>query len=238
VFIVRTLLTAATIGAVVVGGVGLLIHDTKQRTIDELREMNDDMQLRLDRHRAMIERLSRTRRVAHVHVPQQNTDENGEVVSTTLEFIELDDEGGELGRQTFTVPGGIVFVDAWTVKFEADDVAHGHPMRGRSLCLLRRIYSDQLAPKDGLEIDTPGAIPPGYAASELSRYEKSLWENFWEIASDWSTARAMGVRVAQGEAVYKPVRQGQRFELVLDAVGGMSLTPLQDDAGQNAETLN
>jgi hypothetical protein len=41
----------------------------------------------------------------------------------------------------------------------------------------------------------------------------------------------MGVRVAQGEAVYKPVKMGQSYELVVDAVGGMSLTPLAPDEG-------
>ncbi len=31
------------------------------------------------------------------------------------------------------------------------------------------------------------------------------------------------------EAVYKPVRKGQAFELIVDATGGMSLAPLSDE---------
>jgi hypothetical protein len=40
----------------------------------------------------------------------------------------------------------------------------------------------------------------------------------------------MGVRIAQGEAVYKPVRTGETYELLVDAAGGMSLKPLGDGA--------
>ena len=43
--------------------------------------------------------------------------------------------------------------------------------------------------------------------------------------SDGSLARVV---TAQGEAVYKPVRTGQRYELVVDAAGGMSFMPLPD----------
>ena len=60
----------------------------------------------------------------------------------------------------------------------------------------------------------------------MAEFEKRLWEHFWQIATDAKLAKAMGVRVAQGEAVYKPVRKGQVFELIVDAVGGMSLAPL------------
>ena len=102
-------------------------------------------------------------------------------------------------------------------------------MMGRTLVLLRRIYSDQLPPKDGIAIDTPGAIPPGYAASTVGDFEKRVWQDFWNIATNPETARQMGVRVAQGEAVYKPVRSGQTFELIADAVGGISLMPLAKD---------
>ena len=125
----------------------------------------------------------------------------------------------------------LAIVDAWSVKFHHDDVAAGHPLRGRTLLLLRRIYSDRMAPIDGYPIDVPGAIPPGYAVGEIASFEKRLWEHFWEIATDPRLASAMGVRVAQGEAVYKPLRVGQVYELIVDAAGGMSLLPLPADDG-------
>jgi hypothetical protein len=124
------------------------------------------------------------------------------------------------------VPGDVLFVDAWTVKFDPSLVAEGDPLRGRSLVLLRRVYSDRMRPQDGIALDVPGAIPPGYAVGEVGAFERQLWSAFWNIASDASTAAEMGVRVAQGEAVYKPMRQGQTFELIADAIGGLSLRPL------------
>jgi hypothetical protein len=84
-------------------------------------------------------------------------------------------------------------------------------------------------PADGVAIDTPGAVPPAYAVSELGELQQRLWTHFWEIATNPKLARDMGVRVAQGEAVYKPVRKGQVYELVLDAVGGMSMIPIEDE---------
>ncbi len=108
-------------------------------------------------------------------------------------------------------------------------MAEGHPQRGRTLVLLRRIYSDRMAPSDGFAIDTPGPIPPGYAIGQTGNYQKRLWEYFWQLATDAQAAAAAGVRVAQGEAVYKPVRAGQIYELIVDGAGGMNLMPMPAD---------
>jgi len=94
---------------------------------------------------------------------------------------------------------------------------------GRTLVLLRSISSARLAPESGVPIDTPGAIPVGYAAADAAAFEKRLWESFWTIASDPQLARSFGVRVAQGEAVFRPVRKGESLDLLVEAAGGMSL---------------
>jgi hypothetical protein len=207
-----------------------------RRALDEMAALQQEMEQRLEAKEAMIQRLNRSQRLAHLHVLDQRTTPGGEVLETDLLFVELDDAGGELGRQQFTLPGEVVFVDAWSVKFHHTDVAEGHPLRGRTLLLLRRIYSDRMAPIDGYPIDVPGAIPPGYAVGEIASFEKRLWEHFWEIATDPRLASAMGVRVAQGEAVYKPLRVGRVYELIVDAAGGMSLLPLPaDDAAQSPD---
>lgn len=222
----RTVFVTVVLCALALLGYWRLLVDEKSRQIADLQTLNAEMEQRLAQRQAMIDRLSRSRRLAHVQIAEQSHDERGQTLSTSILFIELDDSGVELGRQTFTVPGDVLYVDAWTVKFDAESVAQGDPLRGKSLVLLRRIYSDRLPPRDGLPIDTPGAIPPGYAASHAGHFEKQIWENFWAIATNAELAREMGVRVAQGEAVYKPVRAGQTYELVVDAVGGMSLMPL------------
>jgi len=200
-----------------------------RRAMLEMEAVQQEMQQRIDAREAMIERLNRVRRLAHIHVLHQEVAPNNEILRTDLLFIELDDDGSELARQRFTVPGDVLFVDAWSVKFHHEDVADGHLLRGQTLVLLRRLYSDRMAPIDGYPIDVPGAIPPGYATGERGEFEKLVWEHFWELATDPAAAAAMGVRIAQGEAVYKPVRAGHVYELIVDAAGGMSLAPLPAD---------
>ena len=72
-------------------------------------------------------------------------------------------------------------------------------------------------------------MPSAYAVSELAEFQKQLWKHFWDIATDKELADNMGVRVAQGEAVYKPVRSGEVLELIVDAAGGMNLSPFVDE---------
>ena len=224
--VLRTSLLSLVLAGLTVAGYWHLRLDRQQQALEELRALNADMVQRLQEREAMIARLSRSRRLAHVHTLDQRRGEDGAVTETTVLFIELDDAGAELARQQFTIPGEVLFIDAWTVKFDHERVAAGHPLLGRTLVLLRRIYSDRMAPVDGLPLDTPGAIPPGYAVDGAGQFEKHLWEHFWQIATDAALARSMEVRVAQGEAVYKPIAPGQTFELLVDAAGGMSLTPL------------
>ena len=149
----------------------------------------------------------------------------GQPLTTTLRFIEIDEEGRELGRRTITVPGSTIYFDAWTARFPPEAVAQGDHLRGQTLVLFKKIYSDQLSPSDGVAIDTPGGVPDGYAGSEIARFEQGIWSNFWRIASDPEQSRLRGIRVAQGEAVYSPMRPGDIYELRVDALGGMTLTP-------------
>ncbi len=215
-----------------------LFSSEKDRQIAELERMNEEMEARIAEREQMLDRLARTHRLAHVIVGEQTLDESGEVLSTPITFIELDEDGSELARQEMTLPGDVIFFDAWTVKFDFEDVAHGHPLLGRTLVLLKRVYSDQLAPRDGISIDTPGAVPPGYAASDIGRFEKQLWDQFWQIASNAALARAMGVRVAQGEVVYKKMEQGQEYRLIVDASGGMNLIPLTGELPPNGPVID
>ena len=219
------------LAGVLLSGVALTVYwrmsdGELRRALREMETLHEEMQHRLEAKEAMIGRLNRNRRLAHIRVIDQQLAVGDEVLQTELEFIGLDDYGGELAHQRFTLPGDVHFVDVWTVKFDPADVADGHPLRGRTLVLLRRLYSDLMPPIDGYPIDVPGAVPPGYATDEPAEFEKRVWEHFWELATDPRAAAAMGVRVAQGEAVYKPVRSGRVYELIADSAGGISLVPL------------
>lgn len=224
--LLRTVLITAVAAGVVLFIFWRVGLDQQQKTIDELNALTREMEQKLTEREAMIERLSRSHRLGEIHVLDQRTEADGAITETDIRLIELDDDGRELARQDFTIDGDVLFLDAWTARFSHEDVAAGHPLFGKSLVLLRRIYSERTAPKDGQVIDTPGAVPPGYATSDLGAFEQRLWRDFWQVASDARLAAAMGVRVAQGEAVYKPVKPGQRYELLVDATGGMTMIPL------------
>ncbi len=237
VVIIRTILAGVLLSGAALAVYWRVSDGELRRALQEMETLHEEMQHRLEAREAMINRLNRNRRLAHIHVLDQRLAMGGEVLQTELEFIELDDDGGELARQRFTLPGDVLFVDVWSVKFDPADVADGHPMRGQTLVLFRRLYSDLMPPIDGYPIDVPGAVPPGYAIGEPAEFEKRVWEHFWELATNPAAADAMGVRVAQGEAVYKPVRAGQVYELIVDAAGGISLTPLSpaDEAAADPE---
>ncbi len=228
--LLRVLSLTTLLAGITLAAYWLMLSSEKDRALAELRALNLKMEHALAQREAMVERLSRSRRIAHVRIVEQQPGTRGEIDSTSLEFIELDDGGAEIARQHITVPGDVVFVDAWTVKFDPALVADGDPLRGRALVLLRRIYSDRMPAREGVTLDVPGAVPPAYAADDMGMFEKRLWERFWDLARDPAEAARLGVSVAQGEAVYKPVRTGETYELVVDAIGGMSLKPLSTTA--------
>lgn len=173
---------------------------------------------------AMIERLSRQRRLAQIVVTGQKTGPSGLPAETTLLMVELDAEEKPVARHTFRIPGHIAFFDGLVVKFDHEAVATAHPLRGQTVVLLRRVYSEQMAPDQGLPIDAVGQAPAGYAGPEHAvDFERKLWERFWDLCNDPALAAEYGVRVAQGEAVYKPMVAGVLYELSVDAAGGLNL---------------
>lgn len=241
----RILLATVCIALLLGGGwlaISLVQTARLQRQVAELeRAIEDERALRA----RVLERLGSARRLGRVEVVQQHraddpaarplsassaTEIPAASIVTTVDFIELDADGREIGRKRVRVPGSTIFLDAWTVRFPQDAVADGDPLRGHTLTLLRRIYSDRMPPADGVALDTPGAVPDGYAATEGARFERALWKRFWSLATDPDAATKAGVRVAQGEAVYKPVAAGQRYDLEVEASGGLVLRPAPTDA--------
>ena len=75
--LLRTLLMAVLASALVVGGLWRLMIDRREKIIAELEAKNEQMRLRLEEKVAMIGRLSRSRRIAHVHIIDQELDPEG-----------------------------------------------------------------------------------------------------------------------------------------------------------------
>lgn len=237
--LVRILLLTVVFGSVVGLFMWRGLLNREQQLLGEIQRLEKAMEAELAVRDAMIDRLGRTSRLARIQILSQKLDSTGAIEATQLRFVELDDDGAELARRDYELPGDVLFVDAWTVRFELEQVAAGDPFAGRSLVLFRRIYSDQMPPREGIPIDTPGGIPDGYAVTDHARFERAMWSRFWRLATDAEQARQMGVRVAQGEAVYKPVRAGQMFDLVAESAGGLTLVPIDpDDPGARVATAS
>ncbi|MCH2134973.1 MAG: hypothetical protein MK101_00150 [Phycisphaerales bacterium] len=224
---------ALTLSCIVAGAAVTwwVMTDMAQQRIAALEAEQARMEAELAAFDEMLERLSRSRRLGRIEVLDQLVDEpTGEVLNTSVRFVELDDRGRSIGEQDIDLPGDVIHVDTQTIRFPHDQVAAGHPLRGNTLVLLRRIYSECIAPQDGVPLDVPGAVPPGYADAEgrTNEWEQGLWSSFWRLARDPDFARAAGVRVAQGEVVYQRMAPGQVWQLDVDAAGGITLMAAVD----------
>jgi len=237
-FLNRVLMLTVTLGVIAFLGVSAWYVTREARLRADLAELERRMATEIAARERMIERLGRSYRRARLEVIDQEFGDDGfpslrdgmKVRSTSLRFVELDEDGRELGRREYCVPGDMVHVAAWTARFPKQAVAEGDPRRDRTLLLWRSVYSDRLAPAEGFPIDTPGGVPEGYAVGEKARWEQAIWSSFWKLATDAAEARRRGIEVAQGEAVHKPVRKGEAYELFLDAAGGITMRPLDRGA--------
>src|SRR5262249_14879821 len=149
----------------------------------------------------VVTRLKTDRRVAQLFVSKQTKDVSGSVVTTTLDFKEIDRDGKALPVRTVNVGGDVVYVDALVVRFTAAYVERGDALKRHSLRLFRRVCGEHQPPFLGEPLDRPKAIPDVYRTqSNPDSFERQLWERFWDYAASPEEAAKLGVRVAQGEA--------------------------------------
>lgn len=211
-------------GAVLVGAAWWAVDNARLvREMRQLEQRNAELQ-------RVVTRLETERRVAQLYVISQDKGPDGKVRSTTVDFQEIDRDGSPLPARRLTVKGDVIFVDALVVRFGNEYVERNDLLRGHSLHLFRRIFGEHDRPSDGQPLDLPQEIPAAYRTqARPSDFEQTLWRDFWKYASDPAAAQRLGVRVAQGEAVYQHVSPPQRWRLTTRADGGLEFT--RDDAG-------
>ncbi len=168
-------------------------------------------------------------RVARIEVVgQQPSPDDPTKVVTTVRFLEYDRTGERTGpEQEIEIEGRRLYLETLVIKFDDQYVEAGEFLRGTSLCLFNRVFSESVAPENGVEIDQPGTHPTPYfegdAADEL--YHAELWGQFWEYANDPEAAAAKGVRAIHGEAPFMEVRPGKSYRVELRSSGGLSIQP-------------
>lgn len=189
-----------------------------------LREENRRLQVERQTLQKVVARLTGERRVAHLLVTDQTRHPDGSVARTVIKFQELGPDNEPLDVREFQVQGDVIYFDGLVIKFEESDETTDDMLRGKSLVLFRRVFGESQAPEDGLPIDPLREIPDVYQADDdPTPIERDIWLRFWDYATDPAAAAEVGVRVAQGEAVYNRFRKGQFWVLTLENDGGLNL---------------
>ena len=245
--LVRTVLATLVVGA---GGWGLWYGYQTYHAEDEgSRQLRDELAARtaeigeleatLEQKQRQIERLDTAmrllkvdHRLAEVTVIEQQRDSQSGELQTTIEFVEVNDEGYPIDEpREFTLLGDMIYVDYWVVKFEDKYVEQADIDRSTSICLFRRIFGEHQEPYDGYVIDEVGSRPTAYArGGQMSEFEQQIWDDFWNIAHDPDRAQQLGIRAAHGEAVSTKLRLGKTYRLHLRASGGLTITPAETAA--------
>jgi len=197
--------------------------------IEQLNEHVEEQRVEIDKLETSLHLLKTDQRLARLNVVKVARDEDGKALTSKLEFVELSPSGNPLSpAKSFELPGDVIYIDNWVVKFDDSYIEKGDIERGTSLCLFRRIFSEQQTPNEGISLDEIGMRPQAYSrGGTLSEFEQHLWSDFWEFANDPAKATEMGIRAANGEAVSIQVREGNAYSISLRASGGLSIKPLE-----------
>jgi hypothetical protein len=240
--LVRSLAALGFVGLVGTGGyLGYQAYNRHFRLEEDLRKSAEQLKA----HEATIGRLTAEivakdreiqdlslairllkvdRRMAEIQVLNQTTDADGKL-KTTLEFVEVNDAGEPLDSpRQITIDGDVIYIDAWVVKYDDKLVESGNPLGSTSICLFRRLFSEDQRPVDGFQLDKVGAEPVVYRhGMQVSKEEQKIWARFWEYANNPTLAESAGVRAAHGEAPSIKLRQGKLYKVELRASGGLSI---------------
>ncbi len=214
--ILKTFLFVGVVSAAAVGIYTYQAHNSVQAQLEREQQRTAELQ-------QIVQRLSAERRVADIIVTDQQI-VNG-VLRTTLLFGEYGRDGSSLPAKTFVVEGKMIHLDAMVVKFDGKFVEQNDPLRGHSIALFTRLYGDTQTPAAAFPIDRPGQVPLVYqdADPKGSGFEHDLWQNFWQLADDASYRSQMGVRIAQGEGVWRSFEPGHLYTVTLESNGGLNI---------------
>lgn len=175
--------------------------------------------------------LKLNHRVARFTVVEQGPDpDDPDRIRTVVEFVELGSEGEPVGEpRTIVVEGRQLYVEGLVIKFEDGYVEGGDLLRGSSIAILKRAFSENQPPSKGTALDTPRMHPlPGHDDDVGDPFYEDLWERFWDYANDPEAAKEKGVRAMHAEAPSIELRDGKSYRVELRASGGLSIQAEDD----------
>ena len=147
---------------------------------------------------------------------------------TRIEFVEVNENGEPIGpAKQFNIVGDMVYVDYLRVTFDDKYIEENDLDRSTAIALFQRIFGEHQEAVDGFQLDTVGTRPTAYArGTEMSDYERRIWNDFWLIANDKQRAGEIGIHAAHGSAVSMRVRPGMTYEIDLRSTGDMTIRPV------------
>lgn len=189
----------------------------------------DELEEDLDRVETAVRLLKLRRRLARIEVVEQTTDDQGNI-STSIRFIEVGDDGQQVGEPAeLSIDGDRIYIEYLVVKFDDQYVEQADIERGTAICLLERIFGENQQPGEGYVIDKVGSRPNSYArGSETSDFEQQIWNDFWTIANDREKAATLGIRATHAQAPSIRMKPDATYELDLRATGEFSLRRSDD----------
>lgn len=251
----RTLLMVALVGGAGYGGYVAydLYHQPKKELAEKQAELNKvriqaekdlaarqeeiaGLNVQLEETTAQVERLEVAmrllkvrRRLARLKVLDQRTNaETGGLVSR-IEFVEINDEGQPIAEpKQFDIIGNLVYVDYLRVTFDDKYIEESDLDRSTAICLFQRIFGEHQQAADGFQLDQVGTRPTAYArGTDMSDFEKKIWNDFWTIANDPQRARDLGIYAAHKVALGMRVEPNKTYEIELRTTGDMTVRPLE-----------
>lgn len=207
--------------------------DLKQRN-DKIQQQQEQLgqqiqqiqqqEVEIQRLDTALQLLKVDQRVAQIEVLEQTRNEEDGVTASKVKFTEVNPEGYPIGKpKVFDIEGDVVWLDTWVATFQDKYIEQGDPLRGASICLLKRIFGDNQAPADGFPLDENGGRPLAYdQGGAMSDLERDIWSNFWEYANNPDKAEAAGLRTVHGDGPHIKVREGKLYKLQLRSSGGWS----------------
>ncbi|MHC4758417.1 MAG: hypothetical protein ACYTE8_07145 [Planctomycetota bacterium] len=140
---------------------------------------------------------------------------------TTIKFVETarDDNSKKILEKDYTIKGDIIHFDALIVKFGQQMVMDG---RNKALYLWRRVYSENIAPQNGLVIEQPDAEPQRYAdlLKLLPPNQKEMfWSSIWQLAHDPELLKEYDIEAVYGNVLYSKLRPGYIYFFKISPTG-------------------
>ena len=212
----RLILLLAIVSAGTIGIVVYHAHHSVEGQLEEEQQKNAEL-------RQIVQRLTSERRVADVMVTDQQT--VGGTLRTSILFVEYNRDGIAMPAKHFTIDGKIIHLDAMVIKFDGQYVEQNDPLRGHSIALFTRLYGEDQSPSAAFPVDEPGEVPAVYRDPDpqVNQFQQDLWKNFWKLADDADYRSKMGVRVAQGEGVWRPFEPEKLYTITLESNGGLNI---------------